>query len=102
MKFLLTVPFDFRRQIAVGLFAFLSSRSVAVHLNKILEKSTPKMAAILGKWRTKTVLRLYLANRKSHMKNSNTKISLRLFLRNKASIHFPRKRITFDAILENG
>src|SRR5277367_1180100 len=103
MKFLaFCLPFDFRRHIAVGLFASWSSRTVAVHLNKILKKSTPKIAAILEKWRTKTVLRLYLANRKLHVKNSNTKISLRLFIHKKASVHFPRKRITFDAILENG
>jgi len=59
------------------------------------------MAAILEKWRMKTVLRLYLSNRKSHVKNSKEKISLRLFLHNKASVHFSRKRISIDAILEN-
>src|SRR5277367_5573071 len=65
MKFLLTSRFSATNR---GWIICFSSRSVAVHLNKILEKSTPKMAAILEKWRTKTVLRLYLANRKSHVK----------------------------------
>ena len=47
----------------------------------------------------KTVLRFYLANRKSHVKNSKTKNVVRLFIHDKGSIHFSRKCIIFDAIL---
>src|SRR5277367_6477463 len=34
-----------------------------------------KFDAILEKWKTKTVYRLYLANRKSHVQNQNTELS---------------------------
>ena len=36
----------------------------------------------------------------SHVKNPNAKVVVRLFPYNKDSVHFPRKRITSDAILE--
>src|SRR5277367_5732258 len=44
--------------------------------------------------------RLYLANGSSHVKNPNTKIIVHPILHNTGSIHFFRKCINFDAILE--
>ena len=73
----------------------LSINSDVVTALKIL-----RATAILEKWRSKTVLRLYLANRKSHVKNANTKFIVRLFLYNNASVIFSHKRIILDAILK--
>src|SRR5277367_5059199 len=101
MKFLLTIRFSATNRGCIIFFLVVYECSSSFKQNS--RKIYSQNGRHIGKMADENGFTpIYLAIRKSHVKNSNTKISLRLFLHNKASVHFPRKRITFDAILENG